>query len=34
MTYQNILGKGLARYDIVESGYCKTLIPLKGMPTL
>ena len=34
ITYQIIWGEGMVRPDVVESGYCKTLGPLKGAPIL
>ena len=32
ITYQIISGEGIVRPDVVESGYFKTLGPLKGAP--
>ena len=34
ITYQTIGGNRMPTRHLVESGYCKTLGPLKGAPTL
>ena len=34
ITYQNIWGEGMVRAHLVESSYCKILVPLKGISNL
>ena len=34
ITYQNIWSEGMIRSHLVESSYCKILVPLKGMSSL